>query len=365
MDEALERGELYLRNPDKGSTRCKVFFLEDSNGLLLQTIWTDAGRMKGGSDYPTRKPERLLERIIKASSERASIVFDCFMGSGTTQVVAMKLGRRFLGADINLGAVQTTSKRLLSHYKKSQMEQPKLLGEQTCFTGFEVYNVNHYEIFRNPLEAKDLLLDALEVNKLPQGGLFDGEKDGRMVKIMPINRIATRADLNALITGFDIKSLDKRQAENPTKPVEKVTLICMGHEPDLAAQLKKEMLPYLLDVEVVDILRDKKNLTFKRDSEAKITRQNGTLIIECFYPMNLLQKLSLEMERVEDWRELVESVMIDWNYGGGALEPRTVDIPEKNELVKGVYKVPDDAGTIRVKITDVLSESLEVTLEHD
>lgn len=42
------------------------------------------------------------------------IVFDCFMGSGTTQAVAMKLGRRFIGADINLGAIQTTTKRLLS-----------------------------------------------------------------------------------------------------------------------------------------------------------------------------------------------------------------------------------------------------------
>lgn len=61
--------------------------------------------------YPTQKPECLLERIIKASSNPGDIVFDCFMGSGTTQAVAMKLGRRFLGADINLGAVQTTTKR--------------------------------------------------------------------------------------------------------------------------------------------------------------------------------------------------------------------------------------------------------------
>jgi DNA modification methylase len=64
-------------------------------------------------DYPTQKPEALLERIIKASSNPGDLVFDCFMGSGTTQAVAMKLGRRFIGADINLGAIQTTTKRLL------------------------------------------------------------------------------------------------------------------------------------------------------------------------------------------------------------------------------------------------------------
>ena len=232
------------------------------------------------------------------------------------------------------------------------------------YTGFEVHNVNHYDMFRNPLQAKDLLLEALEVNPLEKGNLFDGEKDGRMVKIMPINRIATRADLNELIAGFDYKTFEKRFTDHPYTPVEKLTLVCMGHEPDLAAQLKKEVHPFLLDVEVVDILRDKSNLEFKRDSEAQITIHNNELTIEAFYPMNLLQKLSLQQENVEDWRELVESVFIDWNYDGAILEPKLVDIPDRNELVNGRYPIPDDAGTIKVKITDLLSESLEVELEH-
>lgn len=68
--------------------------------------------------YPTQKPTSLLERIIKASSNPGDIVFDCFMGSGTAQAVAMKLGRRFIGADINLGAIQTTTKRLIGIAEK-------------------------------------------------------------------------------------------------------------------------------------------------------------------------------------------------------------------------------------------------------
>jgi site-specific DNA-methyltransferase (adenine-specific)/adenine-specific DNA-methyltransferase len=91
----------------------------------------------------------------------------------------------------------------------------------------------------------------------------------------------------------------------------------------------------------------------------------GHLVIKKFYPMNLLNKLSLEKEKVKEWPELVESVMIDWNYDGSVLEPALVDIPEKNELVKGKYKIPEDAGTIRVKITDLISESLEVTVESN
>ncbi|WP_299989277.1 site-specific DNA-methyltransferase [uncultured Pontibacter sp.] len=360
-------------------------YLDQSKGKRIGDIWDDVfdvnSQAKERLDYPTQKPEALIERVINSGSNPGDIVFDCFMGSGTTQAVAMKLGRRFIGADINLGAIQTTTKRLLSVAKELQSNQPELefgvtsmaaeptvmygsanqQANQAYFTGFEVFNVNHYDVFRNPVEAKDLLVKALEIQPLPNNALYDGEKDGRMVKIMPINRIATRADLNELITGFDYKTFDKRNDDNPGKPVESLLLVCMGHEPDLAAYLRSEV-PYKLDVEVVDILRDKSNLEFKRDAEAEVTIEGGKLLIREFYPMNLLQKLSLMKENVEDWRELTESVMIDYNYDGAVFSPSKVDVPGKNELVSGVYLIPGDAGVIRVKITDLLSESLEVTV---
>ena len=146
--------------------------------------------------------------------------------------------------------------------------------------------------------------------------------------------------------------------------VENLLLVCMGHEADLAASLQKEMHPYKLDVQVVDILRDKSNLEFKRDSEALVKVKDGKLIIEQFYPMNLLQKLSLMKENIEDWKELTESVKVDFNYDGAVFEPHVVDVPEKDKMVKGEYTIPQDAGTIRIKITDLLSESLELTIEN-
>ena len=183
-----------------------------------------------------------------------------------------------------------------------------------------------------------------------------------MVKIMPIDRIATRADLNELITGFDYKAFQRLAEEHPTRPVEKLLLVCMGHEPDLAAALQNEV-SFTLDIEVVDILKDKSQLEFKRESEAKIVRRDGQLIIERFYPMNLLQKLSLLKENVEDWKNLVESIKVDFNYDGTVLNPSLTDLPEDDKLVKGTYPIPGNVGTIRVKITDLLSESLEVTVE--
>lgn len=335
-----------------GAIRLKMY-LDESPGIPVQDFWADIGKVEAISNenlsYPTQKPEALLERIIKTSSNEGDIVFDCFVGSGTTLAVASKLQRKFIGADINLGAVQTTTQRL-THLLKD-------------FGGFQVFNVNRYDVFRNPIEAKSLLASALEIEQI-KSSIFDGEKDGRMVKIMPSDRISSKADLADLIAGFDYKAFEKRKRAAPNQPVEKILLVCMGHEADLAAHLKKEV-PYLIDVQIVDVLRDKQDLQFKRESEARIKIKGKKLIIDRFYPMNLLQKLSLQKEKVTDWRELVESVLIDWNYDGAVLEPTVIDIPDKDELVKGEYEVPQDAGTIRVKITDLLSESLEVEVERE
>ena len=281
--------------------------------------------------YPTQKPEKLIERMILASSNPGDLILDCFMGSGTTQAVAMKLGRRFIGADINLGAIQTTTKRLLS-------VAAELEGQEDKYTGFEVYNVNNYDFFRNPVEARELLIAALEIQPFPASEVWDGELDGRMVKIMPVNRIATKADLKELIGNLPYKTYEKRKEENPGQPVERITIVCMGHEPDLKGALEQELVDYKVDIQIVDILRDKADLQLKRDAEAEIVREGGKLIVRAFYPMNLMQKLSLQKEYVEDWRQLVDSIMIDWNYDGVVI----------------------NSGTIKVKITDLLSESLEV-----
>jgi site-specific DNA-methyltransferase (adenine-specific)/adenine-specific DNA-methyltransferase len=152
--------------------------------------------------YPTQKPEKLLERIIKASSNNqyenylkavknafilssgkkeedfdgldvkeknkwlnkfsvenfeADIVLDCFVGSGTTSVVAERLGRRWIGCDINKGAIITTTERL-----------NKIIKEQGNKTAFKVLNVNHYEVFTNEIQAKQLLIETYKILLLMQ-----------------------------------------------------------------------------------------------------------------------------------------------------------------------------------------------------
>lgn len=338
--------------------------------------------------YPTQKPESLLERVIASTTDPGDLVLDSFMGSGTTGSVAMKLGRRFIGADINLGAVHTTTKRLLSVAAIAQPGTPEIKNglpadgvagdtATVVYGGIESFTVNQYDIFRNELAARDLLMEALAIRPLPSNEVWHGElgegSETRLVRFMPINRIATRADLDIIVKNLDWKQLSRRRAELPNKPVLRVSLVCMGHEPELAGLLALEIQKGLgelgrgakLDIEVVDILRDKDHIEFKRDSHALIKVKKGKLVIERFYPMNLLQKLSLDKAAVEDWRELVESVFVDFNYDGKVLRPTVTDVAEGKGLVSGEYDVPKGAGIIRVKITDLLSDVLEVTVEGE
>jgi len=299
--------------------------------------------------YPTEKPAKLLERIIKTVTNEGDLVFDCFMGSGVTQAVADQLNRRFIGADINLASIQMVTKRLLN---TAQFENRNV--------NFEVYNVNNYDFFRNPVEAKELIIDALGIQKFDSSTVYDGELDGWMVKIMPTNRIATKADLEELKANLPYRTFEKRKEENPNGVVEKIRIICMGHEADLKASLEQELSSYKLEIEILDILRDKKDLQFKREADANVVKDGNNVVVKEFYPVNLLQKLSMQKEAVENWRQLVESIYIDWNYDGETMRPAVCDVPGKDELVSGIYEIPASATRIKIKITDLLSESLEL-----
>jgi len=349
-------------------------YLDDilEDGRALNDVWSDIQFLRGNdprkTGYPTEKPQPLLERLILATTPDAGLVFDFFMGSGTTQAAAMQTGRRFIGADINLGAVETTITKLRAVASAIHRSDGDLIdvNRPKNFTGFEVYNVNNYDLFRNPVEAKELIREAMELQPLPATSAFDGQREGYLVKIMPVNRIATRQDLNEVINGLDFKAFERRKAEAPNKPVERIHLVCMGHEPDLGSHLTLEAKKSGFDIEVMvtDLIRDKAHLHFKKSSDARLAIENGELVIAGFFPMNLLQKLSLESDAVEDWRQLVESVKVDFHYDGAVLTPAIVDAPGKDELVAGRYAIPDDAGTIRVKITDLLSESWEGEIKN-
>jgi site-specific DNA-methyltransferase (adenine-specific)/adenine-specific DNA-methyltransferase len=102
-------------------------------------------------------------------------------------------------------------------------------------------------------------------------------------------------------------------------------------------------------------------LVSPRSTEASITLDGGRLVISAFHPASLLSKLS-QNAAPGAWRELVDSVLIDFHYDGAVLRPTLSDVPERGELVAGSYEVPPDATRIRVKITDIVSDVFETSV---
>jgi DNA modification methylase len=114
IDRLVSEGRIWH---ESGKMPRLKLYLDEMPGVPLQSVWTDIPPVQAQSherlDYATQKPEALLERIIKASSNEGDLVADFFCGSGTTLAVAEKLGRRWIGCDLGRFAIHTTRKRLM------------------------------------------------------------------------------------------------------------------------------------------------------------------------------------------------------------------------------------------------------------
>lgn len=127
-------------NPTSGGTR--IIYLDEVEGNIVDSVWDDIPPVNPQASeraaYPTQKPEALLERIIKASSNPGDLVADFFCGSGTTLAVAEKLGRKWIGCDLGRFAIHTSRKRLIG-------VQRDLKKAHQPWRSFEILNLGKYE----------------------------------------------------------------------------------------------------------------------------------------------------------------------------------------------------------------------------
>ena len=207
MAELDQQGRLYF--PSEKSKRIRLKrYLDETPGQVAQNFWTDispinsqAGEALG---YSTQKPEALIERIVKASSNEGDLVADFFCGSGTTAAVAEKLGRKWIATDLGKFAIHTTRKRLIGVQRERKTANKP-------FRAFEVLNLGRYErqaylnvggrlsasqraaaLGNKEREFRDLILRAYKATSFgeegqPQDGFFHGALNGRLVVIGPIN----------------------------------------------------------------------------------------------------------------------------------------------------------------------------------
>jgi site-specific DNA-methyltransferase (adenine-specific)/adenine-specific DNA-methyltransferase len=220
MENYERQGRIHYPKAEDGKPRLKRYESE-FEGMALQDIWTDINKIHNQSveqlDYPTQKPEALIERIIRASSNEGDLVADFFVGSGTTAAVAEKLGRKWIATDLGKFAVHTTRKRLIG------VQREKKAAEQD-FRAFEVLNLGRYErqaylnvggrlsgkqkeqaLAQKENEFRELILRAYKATAFggvegAQDGFFHGARNGRLVVIGPINLPVGRLFVEEVIT---------------------------------------------------------------------------------------------------------------------------------------------------------------------
>jgi DNA modification methylase len=121
-----------------GKPRLKTY-IKDLNGVAVRDIWTDIRPLNSAAaerlGYDTQKPEALLERILKASSNEGDLVLDPFCGCGTTVQVAQRLNRRWIGIDVTHLAIGLIKKRLSDAFGPEIKQTYEVIGEPTDYQG--------------------------------------------------------------------------------------------------------------------------------------------------------------------------------------------------------------------------------------
>jgi DNA modification methylase len=220
-DDNDGKGKYRIR--EKGKEKTKQY-LKDSPGVPVASVIT----MKGVNsmalervDYPTQKPEDLIGKIIKASSNEGDLVADFFCGSGTTLAVAEKLNRKWIGTDLGRFSIHTTRKRMIS-------VQRELKKQGKNFRAFEILNLGRYErdhylqenenlreeerrIQRENKEKQfvNLILQAYKAEPVNSFNSFVGKKRDRMIAVGAVDVPITNDFLNKIIAECREKNITK------------------------------------------------------------------------------------------------------------------------------------------------------------
>jgi hypothetical protein len=359
-------------------------------GTVAADVWDDMpsyqelnNERQGLELYPTQKTTKLLTRFIAAASDPGDVVLDCFLGSGTTAVVAQKLGRKWIGCDINKGAIQNTTKRIevviqeQIHAIKESGEQKDLIADDKdklpppAQLSFAVHRVNDYDLAIQHNEAVNLACEHIGITRTRSDSFFDGSIGQRLAKIIPFGHPLSVPDL---------EDLKKELAARPTEERD-VVVVCLGKELTVDAWLadwnrlrRQGDVPN--KIEIIELRTDPKYGKFIAHQPARakvdIARKADKLAVEIkdFISPGIIERLQsqagLLQPKIDDWRAMVDCVMIDPAHDGKVFNIALADVPEKKtDFVQASYELdaPKGKTTVAVKVTDMLGEEAIVIKE--
>jgi adenine-specific DNA-methyltransferase len=239
-----ENGRLYRDdvNPTAGGAR--IIYLDETEGDIVDSVWTDIPPVNPIAservDYATQKPEALLERIIKASSNKGMVVADFFGGSGVTAAVANRLGRRFVHGDVGVNSIATARDRL-----------------RKAGAAFDVLDIKDgVSLYRNPVQTMDKLKSLIpglkDEDKLDDfwAGSLHNSREGMIPVYLPDLKNHTTRLLDRPLMNRIIKE-GMQDLPDTTKKVI-VYYIDMTDEKDIR-QFIKETNDTMIDIELRDL----------------------------------------------------------------------------------------------------------------
>ena len=327
--------------------------------------------------FSTQKPEALLRRIILAFSNPGDIVADFFCGSGTTGVVAEKLGRRWIMADLSKFAVQVSRKRLLDIYHSKDLLDEKKKEYGNPARPFEILNIGNYSVGEwngKEDEFVKFILQLYQAKPLTGFNYIQGEKEKRAVHIGPLSAPVTIDEIKTVVDECqknNFKTLDILGLEWGYGVNELAKVLAKKQEVDLRLiqipsynELSSALVGFDLNLfKIPDEIVEKeisKNIKFLElpylEIETKIKGKNIELNIVDFQlpPTPELADIS---EKIKDSIDLIDYWAIDWNYQGDTFHNQWQDYRTKKEPrvdKKASYNY-EKAGEyqVMVKVIDV------------
>jgi DNA modification methylase len=391
----------FTEEDDKGKFRWqylrgKKYKLYLKEGTRAKDWWEDLPYIDSMAherlNFPTQKPEVLLERIIKASSNENDLVADFFCGSGTTCAVAEKLGRKWIGADLSRFAIHTTRKRIINI-------QRQLKEENKSYRAFEILNLGKYErkyflgINTNlseeeqqkQLEQKqeeyiNLILEGYKAKKIKGFKTLHGQKGQRFVFVGPIDFPVTKAIIEdiykecqeKLITNVDILGFEFEMGLKPyieqemneagvNLKLKNIPLEVFDKRAVEKGQIKFYDVAYLeiesiseknkIQVRLKDFIT-----TFTQDDleeiEKSLNRGSNKVVIEEGNIIKLTKDKDGILKRetlTKNWKDWIDYWAVDFNYQNKKEIIRVTREGEEKEEWTGNYIFENEWQTFRTK----------------
>jgi len=363
---------MHFTNVDKDGRRYRLqtkngreYITYEDDGQLIDSIWADIGAQYATSPimgeytgFPTQKPEKLLNRIIYAASNKNQVVADFFCGSGTTLSVAEKLGRRWIGCDLSRYAIHTTRKRLMDIENCKPFEILNLgKYERQAWQGVS-FGKNQKEQQLTIFEYLKFILELYGAQPLAGTTHLHGKKGSAVVHVGAVDAPVTIDEINACLA--ECRELKQKELHVLGWEWE------MGVANLMVTEAKGQGIKLVLLSIPREVMEkqavDKGDIHFYElaylEAEIKVEGKKASVMLKHFNIPNDELIPPEVREKIKKWSDYVDYWAVDWDFQNDTFVNGWTDYRsrQKRELkLKSDAHTYEKAGAYRlmVKVIDI------------